>query len=263
MGTGNSVVAYQANEGAVGLAYLNQDGYRSEGSNHYDAFGLKPTPRVWLDHPVPYREIRDLPDARRNIEFCKVKQGTVFRVSLTGFKQILGLMLKHNPKQRKDILAFLSSDRFDGEANVVAADADTTLTRTNRAPSIVQRIIRDSVEAKSLKKLYGYKCQVPNCRNMIELPDGKRYAEVHHLKPVGKPHNGKEGKPNMVVLCPHHHAMFDLGAIAINPNTLTLEHWNPRKSEHGSKLIRKHVLSKTCLSYQYQKLFKGSRARLG
>jgi nitrite reductase/ring-hydroxylating ferredoxin subunit len=42
-------------------------------------------------------------------------------------------------------------------------------------------------------------------------PDSARYAEVHHLRPLGGHHRGLDRQDNMLVLCPNHHALFDLG----------------------------------------------------
>jgi hypothetical protein len=73
----------------------------------------------------------------------------------------------------------------------------------------VQRVIRDTLVTKSLKKLYDYQCQV--CGFRIEPAPGSCYVEVHHVRPLGGSHNGVDTHANMLVLCPNHHAMFDFG----------------------------------------------------
>lgn len=78
-----------------------------------------------------------------------------------------------------------------------------------RIEANVQRIVRDTVAAKSLKARYDYKCQV--CGLRIEPTTGSYYIEVHHVKPLGGGHNGYDTHTNMLVLCPNHHAMFDFG----------------------------------------------------
>src|SRR6266567_515191 len=50
------------------------------------------------------------------------------------------------------------------------------------------RILRDTALARWLKHLYSFECQI--CRTTIDLPNGGRYAEVHHIRPLGTPHNG-------------------------------------------------------------------------
>ena len=52
------------------------------------------------------------------------------------------------------------------------------------------------------------KCQV--CGERIECADGSFYAEVHHIRPLGGNHGVNDIRENMLVLCPTHHAMFDL-----------------------------------------------------
>ncbi len=268
MRAGDVVVAYQADEGVVGLVYLASPGYQHFDEGNYDTFDLASTPHAWLTQPVPYQVIRDLPGARKHIEFvgAKVKRGTVFRISPTGFKMILRLILDFNPNHRGEVGDFLihsqrssnaSSLAGSREAEVVAVDETDLLITPPKSKSTIQRIIRDCATAKSLKRLYQYRCQV--CGTTIELPDGTRYAEVHHLRPVGRPHNGQDGKPNTIVVCPHHHAIFDLGIVAINPDTLAIEHWNPDADDHGLRLILKHELDKASLNYHFKKIFRGVR----
>jgi predicted restriction endonuclease len=67
--------------------------------------------------------------------------------------------------------------------------------------------------------LYEYKCQV--CSYRIRFPGTASgwYVEVHHLRPLGGEHGGRDGWKNMLVLCPTCHAEFDALAMAINPKT--------------------------------------------
>ncbi|MBI3537843.1 MAG: hypothetical protein HY070_09830 [Chloroflexi bacterium] len=251
------VVAYQAGEGIVGLAYLKTNGYQDPKSRKYDSFDLEPSPTVWLNTLVPLDSIRHLSNAKQDIEFIKILRGTVFSITQIGFRKILDLIIKFNPDQRKEINDFLSIGRPIPEAEVVAADEMGELKPTRKTTLTIQRVIRDSAVGKELKQFYKYKCQV--CGKSIELPNRKLYAEIHHLRPVGKPHNGKDGKPNTIVVCPNHHAMFDLGAMAIDPNSLVVKHWNPNDGKDESTLNLKHRLDKASLNYQYQKLFKGTK----
>jgi hypothetical protein len=101
-----------------------------------------------------------------------------------------------------------------------------------RVEAHVQRIVRDTVAAKTLKSLYDYKCQV--CGIRIEPASGSYYVEVHHVRPLGGGHCGLDTHANMLVLCPNHHAMFDFGipsfvaankiSIANATHTLTCKH---------------------------------------
>jgi ferredoxin len=96
----------------------------------------------------------------------------------------------------------------------------------------ITRVVRDTAEARRLKTLYDYRCQI--CGNRIDLGSDSLYAEVHHLRPLGGGHKGLDNRENMLVLCPTHHAMFDLrlplfvsdGQVEINGKShrLTMKH---------------------------------------
>ena len=69
---------------------------------------MRATPTVWLNELVPYSTIRNLSDARKNIEFVKFHQGTVFEIKKEGFDEILKAILDFNPTQTGEIKRFLS-----------------------------------------------------------------------------------------------------------------------------------------------------------
>lgn len=48
------------------------------------------------------------------------------------------------------------------------------------------------------------------------LPNGSRYAEGHHIQPLGAPHNGCDVLGNINWLSANHHAACDLGAIRLS-----------------------------------------------
>ena len=61
----------------------------------------------------------------------------------------------------------------------------------NRTPSrretTILRVVRDTRQARAVKQLYNYRCQV--CNIVLEGSAGP-YAEAAHIKPLGSPHNG-------------------------------------------------------------------------
>ncbi len=75
------------------------------------------------------------------------------------------------------------------------------------------RIIRDTEQARRIKALYDYRCQM--CGVRLESPAGP-YAEAAHIRPLGAPHNGPDSADNILCLCPNHHVLFDYGSIAID-----------------------------------------------
>lgn len=110
-----------------------------------------------------------------------------------------------------------------------------------RIVATVSRIIRDTEAASSLKRRYHYRCQV--CGLQIQEALGRYYIEVHHIRPLGGGHDGMDNHSNMLVVCPNHHAMFDLWI----PQFL-----NPARISIGSEefqLKSQHKLSPDVISY--------------
>ena len=125
----------------------------------------------------------------------------------------------------------------------IAIDLDEPPDRTG---VYISRIIRDASLPSELKRAYEYRCQV--CDTRLKWGPDKYYAEVHHIKPLGQPHDGPDKLSNMIVLCPNHHALFDLGVpifidnqnVAINGKKwqLTLRH---KISANIIKYYTKHI----------------------
>jgi putative restriction endonuclease len=86
-------------------------------------------------------------------------------------------------------------------------------SHTRRMTSTVSRIIRDTEQARTIKKWYDYRCQI--CGVRIEGAAGP-YAESAHIKPLGSPHCGPDTPDNILCLCPNHHVMFDYGGVFVN-----------------------------------------------
>ncbi len=91
---------------------------------------------------------------------------------------------------------------------------------TGREEVTIYRIIRDTLLARQVKQLHNYQCQL--CDHTIVLPDGNRYAEAHHVQPLGAPHDGPDVLENIVCVCPNHHAELDYGVRTLNHTDLNL-----------------------------------------
>jgi predicted restriction endonuclease len=87
-----------------------------------------------------------------------------------------------------------------------------------RVETTISRILRDTRLSNCVKTLHNYECQL--CGDTLLLTDGSRYAEGHHLQPLGAPHNGPDELANIICVCPNHHAACDLGAIELSRNDL-------------------------------------------
>jgi putative restriction endonuclease len=98
------------------------------------------------------------------------------------------------------------SDRQPGKENsVVPSEAP-------RRKATVFRIVRDTAQARQIKEIYDYRCQM--CGTRLEGLAGP-YAEAAHIRPLGAPHNGPDTPDNILCLCPNHHVLLDHGGVGI------------------------------------------------
>ena len=112
-------------------------------------------------------------------------------------------------------------------------------TSPGRVLTETYRILRDTELARKIKALHKNICQI--CGDTIELTDGNTYAEAHHIKPLGVPHNGPDVAENIIVLCPNHHVMFDYGAVAMAIQNI--------------RSIQGHVIGNIYVDYHNQEIF--------
>lgn len=66
---------------------------------------------------------------------------------------------------------------------------------TERHLVTTYRILRDTALARRIKADRNYQCQI--CRERILLGEGTPYAEAHHIRPLGNPHNGPDHPNNI------------------------------------------------------------------
>ena len=81
-----------------------------------------------------------------------------------------------------------------------------------RRETTVLRLVRDTAQARRIKALYDYRCQM--CGTRLEGLAGT-YAEAAHIRPLGAPHNGPDTLDNILCMCPNHHVLFDHGGVGI------------------------------------------------
>ena len=142
---------------------------------------------------------------------------------------------------------FLSFVLAPPEEKKGASGIGTSVERPpERMEYTISRVVRDSRKTKELKDLYGFTCQI--CGDRLEIGPDEYYAEVHHIRPLGGVHAGHDSTDNMLVVCPNHHAMFDMGVpvfdrqnrVAVNGKTypLTLKHEVARENldYHNSEI---------------------------
>jgi putative restriction endonuclease len=85
-------------------------------------------------------------------------------------------------------------------------------TEAPRRETTVLRIVRYTKQARQLKKLYDYRCQM--CGLRLEGLAGP-YAEAAHIRPLGAPHHGPDKSDNIHCLCPNHHVLVDHGGVVV------------------------------------------------
>jgi predicted restriction endonuclease len=119
-----------------------------------------------------------------------------------------------------------------------ASDIDEPAS-PNRLLIETYRILRDTELARKIKALHKNVCQM--CGETVALQNGETYAEAHHIKPLGMPHNGPDIAENIVVLCPNHHVMFDYGAIPLEAKSL--------------RSVQGHIIGGAYISYHNEQIF--------
>ncbi len=107
------------------------------------------------------------------------------------------------------------------------------------------RIVRDTALAREVKRRHKMQCQL--CPTIIELPGGGRYAEAHHLRPLGGGHAGLDREDNILVVCPTCHAKLDYGVIRLDRLKL--------------REVEDHRISNESIEYHNSIVFGARKAR--
>lgn len=108
-----------------------------------------------------------------------------------------------------------------------------------RAPQTTYRILRDTMLARQIKLLHRDACQI--CGEVLQISVTKSYSEAHHIIPLGGSHAGPDTASNIIVLCPNHHALCDMGAIALRREDI--------------RAVDGHVISEASLTYHNEQIF--------
>ena len=84
-----------------------------------------------------------------------------------------------------------------------------------RLQTEIYRVLRDTKLAREVKWSHAFRCQV--CHHPpLKLSEIKLYAEVHHIKPLGSPHDGPDAPDNILCVCPNCHVLLDYGAVSLD-----------------------------------------------
>lgn len=132
----------------------------------------------------------------------------------------------------------------------IGDDAASDVSTPTRTVTKVNRVVRDTAMATRIKRRYDYTCQV--CGAQRQRGDSP-YAEAHHIHPLGADPPGPDTEGNLLVLCPNHHADFDYGQIAVDPDTYELSHAYERAVD-GGNLTLEHHLDRDALLYHNEQI---------
>jgi 5-methylcytosine-specific restriction protein A len=132
--------------------------------------------------------------------------------------------LKHN----KDLNVSKGISRIPGyiyftaeqKRKVITNTIDEITDETIRILRQYDTILRSAKLVREVKSIYDDSCQI--CGIQLKVSSSLFYSEVHHIKPLGRPHNGPDKIENMMCVCPNHHVLLDLGTLGLELNALAL-----------------------------------------
>ncbi len=183
--------------------------------------------KVGSEHEYRIKVDWDLDLSEKPLSFDEIKQ-------LTGSMPSTTLKKINNPGKISKRLAELR------RAAAPSTPEATDLTKPGRVETTTYRILRDTDLARRVKMLHNYECQI--CGHTIKFPDGSRYAEAHHIQPLGKPHHGDDCMGNIISVCPNHHAELDYGVLQLNLR--------------GVRVVKGHTVDPKYVAYHNEKIYK-------
>lgn len=165
--------------------------------------------------------------------------------SVEFFEEMWGDDLSPSTSTRgRDTRTRATVDDYDS----VSLDPSLYEHELGRYQTLVDRKNRDRDAVSALKRAYSDKCQL--CGVRLANGDGTGYSEVHHVMPLGSPHDGPDVVENMIVLCPNHHSDFDNGVLSVDEETGTVHHpYDPEISGEEIFTVDDHELATEYLVY--------------
>jgi putative restriction endonuclease len=124
-----------------------------------------------------------------------------------------------------------------------AAVSGSGLSAAPRQKTTVLLIVRDTRQARWIKELHDYRCQM--CGIRLKGLAGP-YAEAAHIRPLGAPHHGPDSADNILCLCPNHHVLFDHSGVMIDEDLSLIG------MEGQLKLHLQHPLNEDHLRYRLE-----------
>ncbi|MGG0935524.1 HNH endonuclease [Brevibacillus centrosporus] len=129
-----------------------------------------------------------------------------------------------------------------------------------KVPDKAERTVRITKRNRTLvghlKQLYLDYCQL--CNHRVEIGYQEFISHVHHIKPLGSPHDGPDLAENAILLCPYCHSMFDNGAITIDLTIGKVIHVNSLNAINDNKIKLKHNINIDYINYHNKEIYKGT-----
>ncbi|MET9659323.1 YDG/SRA domain-containing protein [Streptomyces sp. NPDC006510] len=141
-----------------------------------------------------------------------------------------------------------AGERWDAaEVSDTPADDQAALARQVAAARYVstQRLVRNTQEARAIKALYDNTCQMCRVPVVVDI-NGARYSEGAHIHALGRPHDGRDVRSNILCLCPNCHVLFDNGARLITDDLKVIDTLN-RQVLGDLYVEREHQIDTACL----------------
>lgn len=110
-----------------------------------------------------------------------------------------------------------------------------------RLETTTTRTVRDTQITRTVKQVHDHRCQ--RCEETLKLPGEERYAEAHHIKPLGKPHEGPDRHWNVLCVCPNCHVLLDKGAVRLDLSKL--------------RTVEGHEIEEEVVEYHNKKIYQG------
>lgn len=161
-------------------------------------------------------------------------------IHISGKRPATPSILKgHSPRALDDLRSATGRDLPDPGDAVPSFDATDTADPPKRVESVVRRIVRDTAIVRDLKALHRDTCQ--RCGKRLKLGVAGFYSEGHHLRPLGRPHDGPDNASNISILCPKCHALLDFASVELEATALRVHKAHSLAEEHieyHNRLVR-------------------------
>jgi len=122
------------------------------------------------------------------IEYVKAVSGESFNPA-SGYWKLQGLGKFLEWRKKWDAIRKQEAVDLQDQPKLSPAEGKKSKILSRKTVT-VNRIIRDNALSRFLKATYDSHCQI--CLFTFMVPGGRKYAETHHIQPLGEPHYGMD-----------------------------------------------------------------------